>query len=174
MLGRVPLEFLFALGTGVFIDFPTLMYTKMVDCAKAKGDKHTLSYPSVVQRLVMRGHPITLDQDVTMHVPSNEKSFQSIFNTHIPLSVIDMPLGNSGPSKVPFLSVMPSVTLSSLSSTSWQVQLYSVVQGMAHSYATNQHHYKRGFDSIPVATANVTTAQGESVSDVVDSLEDGA
>uniref|UniRef100_A0A803QN42 Putative plant transposon protein domain-containing protein n=1 Tax=Cannabis sativa TaxID=3483 RepID=A0A803QN42_CANSA len=40
-------RFLFALGTGVSIDLPSLMYTRIVDCAKAKWVKHTLPYPSL-------------------------------------------------------------------------------------------------------------------------------
>uniref|UniRef100_A0A803QEC4 Uncharacterized protein n=1 Tax=Cannabis sativa TaxID=3483 RepID=A0A803QEC4_CANSA len=68
-------RFLFALGTSVSIDLPPLMYDQIVSSATAKGVKHTLPYPSLINRVVKRGFPTVYEHDKILHVSTLRKSF---------------------------------------------------------------------------------------------------
>ncbi|KAM6562465.1 hypothetical protein CsatB_022463 [Cannabis sativa] len=136
-------RFLYALGTGVSIDLPSLIYTRILDSAKAKGVKHTLPYPSLIQRLVLRGNPAILEQDVTVPVPYIGKTFQPVSGKPIPPSVIAF--STSDPA-APADSEIPPVTTSPLSrlpSAHWQVKLLSEVRNLAHAYNLDQQRQKR-------------------------------
>ncbi|XP_030505343.2 uncharacterized protein LOC115720330 [Cannabis sativa] len=83
-------RFLYALGTGVSIDLPTIMYDRIMSSASAKSIKHTLPYPSLINRVVKRGSPVVYEQDKMLPVPSIGKSFNLVDSKPLPLSVMDV------------------------------------------------------------------------------------
>ncbi|KAM6553472.1 hypothetical protein CsatB_014234 [Cannabis sativa] len=164
-------RFLYTLGTGVSIDLPTLMYDRIMSSASAKSIKHTLPYPSLINRVVKRGSPVVYEQDKILLVPSIGKSFNPVHSKPLPLSVMDVSaVGASLMEDLPSAPTAPSTSRDGTASTSWQSQLITTVTDLATSYARDQLRQRRFEKSIiDVLTAMVNVLKESEASPAIHS-----
>ncbi|KAM6559158.1 hypothetical protein CsatA_028397 [Cannabis sativa] len=152
-------RFLYALGTGVSIDLPTLMYDRIMSSASAKSIKHTLPYPSLINRVVNRGSPVVYEQDKLLPVPSIGKSFNPVHSKPLPLSVMDVSaVGASLMEDLPAATTVPSSSRDGAASTNWHSQLIATVTDLATSYARDQlrqRRFEKSVIDVLTAMANV-------------------
>uniref|UniRef100_A0A803NJ85 Uncharacterized protein n=1 Tax=Cannabis sativa TaxID=3483 RepID=A0A803NJ85_CANSA len=88
------------------------MYDWIVNSTTAKGVKHTLPYPSLINHVVKMGFPLVFEHDKILPIPTLGKSFSPVCGKPLPLSVMDVPTtGEALASNVPSSLTVPSVPL---------------------------------------------------------------
>ncbi|KAM6579701.1 hypothetical protein CsatA_003475 [Cannabis sativa] len=147
------------------------MYDRIMSSASAKSIKHTLPYPSLINRVVKRGSPVVYEQDKILPVPSIGKSFNPVHSKPLPLSVMDVSaVGASLMEDLPSASTGPSSSRDGAASTPWQSQLITTVTDLATSYARDQLRQRRFEKSvIDVLTAMANVLKESEVSPAVHS-----
>ncbi|XP_060962131.1 uncharacterized protein LOC133032269 [Cannabis sativa] len=82
-LSAVTLEigkFLYAVGTNVSIDLPSLIFDRVLEASESTGTRNKLPFPSFVQRVLMDAHPPLTTHDYQVQNPILSKSFLSVVN----------------------------------------------------------------------------------------------
>ncbi|KAM6541619.1 hypothetical protein CsatB_006066 [Cannabis sativa] len=82
--------------------------------------KHTLPYPSLINRVIKRGFPTTFEHDKILPIPTLGKSFSPMCGKPLPLSFMDVPatgeaLASNGRSS----STVPLAHLKGFSPATW-------------------------------------------------------
>ncbi|KAM6597122.1 hypothetical protein CsatA_007646 [Cannabis sativa] len=115
------------------------MYDRIMSSTSAKSIKHTLPYPSLINRVVKRGSPVVYEQDKILPVPSIGKLFNHVHSKPLPLSVMDVSaVGASLMEDLPSAPTAPSSSRDEATSRSWQSQLLTTITDLATSYARDQ------------------------------------
>ncbi|KAM6593789.1 hypothetical protein CsatA_001492 [Cannabis sativa] len=121
-------KFLYAVGTRVSIDLPSLIFERILEASETTGTRKKLPFPSLVQRVLMAAHPHLTTHDYQVQNPVLSKSFLSVVNRQ-PSST------TPSASKV---SKGKSPMFKGLSDSSWQVQMFSEFQSFAKRYKKDQ------------------------------------
>ena len=111
-------RFLFAVGTGVSIDLPTLIFDRILDVASAKGTRNKLPFPCLIQKLIQSVNPPLTPHDFQVSVPSLTKSF--LLSTQRRSSQHQQSTSQDPRSAPPIFR--------GLSDSSWQVQMFTQFQ----------------------------------------------
>ncbi|KAM6577076.1 hypothetical protein CsatB_028913 [Cannabis sativa] len=130
-LSAVTLEigkFLYAVGTNVSIDLPSLIFDRVLEASESTGTRNKLPFPSLVQRVLMDAHPPLTTHDYQVQNPILSKSFLSVVNRK-PSSTT--PLATT-------VSKGKSPMFKGLSDSSWQVQMFTEFQSFAKRYKKDQ------------------------------------
>ncbi|ERM93382.1 hypothetical protein AMTR_s05703p00003040, partial [Amborella trichopoda] len=123
-LSAVTLEigkFLYAVGTNVSIDLPSLIFERILEASESTGTRNKLPFPSLVQRVLMDAHPPLTTHDYQVQNPILSKSF---------LSVVNRKPSSTTPSATK-VSKGKSPMFKGLSDSSWQVQMFTEFQSFA-------------------------------------------
>ncbi|KAM6580205.1 hypothetical protein CsatA_003979 [Cannabis sativa] len=130
-LSSVTLEigkFLYAVGTHVSIDLPSLIFERILEASETTGTRNKLPFPSLVQRVLMAAYPPLTTHDYQVQNPVLSKSF---------LSVVDRQPSSTTPS-VSKVSKGKSPMFKGLSDSSWQVQMFSEFTSFLKRYKKDQ------------------------------------
>ncbi|KAM6593382.1 hypothetical protein CsatA_001085 [Cannabis sativa] len=130
-LSAVTLEigkFLYAVGTNVSIDLPSLIFDRVLEASESTGTRNKLPFPSLVQRVLMDAHPPLTTHDYQVQNPILSKSF---------LSVVNRKPSSTTPSATT-VSKGKSPMFKGLSDSSWQVQMFTEFQSFAKRYKKDQ------------------------------------
>ncbi|KAM6543641.1 hypothetical protein CsatB_008088 [Cannabis sativa] len=130
-LSAVTLEigkFLYAVGTNVSIDLPSLIFERILEASETTGTRNKLPFPSLVQRVLMDAHPPLTTHDYQVQNPVLSKSF---------LSVVNRKPSSTTPSGTK-VSKGKSPMFKELSDSNWQVQMFSEFQSFAKRYKKDQ------------------------------------
>ncbi|XP_060974536.1 uncharacterized protein LOC133039647 [Cannabis sativa] len=132
-LSAVTLEigkFLYAVGTNVSIDMPSLIFERVLEASESTGTRNKLPFPSLVQRVLMDAHPPLTTHDYQVQNPVLSKSF---------LSVVNRKPSSTTPSGTT-VRKGKSPMFKGLSDSSWQVQMFTEFQSFAKRYKKDQKH----------------------------------
>ncbi|XP_062080075.1 uncharacterized protein LOC133784819 [Humulus lupulus] len=133
-------KFLFAVGTGVSIDLPTLIFGKIVDAALASGTRNVLPFPCLVHQIALRSGPTLTLHDVPSAVPSFGKSCKALKSKQV------LPTDSSPPDPSSPPPGASATTIKGLAPSSWQVQLVNRFVAFEKRYDEDQQR-QRAFES---------------------------
>ncbi|KAM6569167.1 hypothetical protein CsatB_017152 [Cannabis sativa] len=124
-------KFLYAVGTNVSIDLPSLIFERILEASETTGTRNKLPFPSLVQRVLMDAHTPLTTHDYQVQNPVLSKSF---------LSVVNKKPSSTTPSGTK-VSKGKSPMFKGLSDSSWQVQMFSEFQSFAKRYKKDQKRH---------------------------------
>ncbi|XP_060974098.1 uncharacterized protein LOC133039265 [Cannabis sativa] len=153
-LSAVTLEigkFLYAVGTNVSIDLPSLIFDRVLEASESTGTRNKLPFPSLVQRVLMDAHPPLTTHDYQVQNPILSKSF---------LSVVNRKPSSTTPSATT-VSKGKSPLFKGLSDSSWQSTLLHHFPGDSLPDISLPEFHRDSFGASSDTSGNNAHMQGE-------------